>query len=56
MPGPVLHLGSYDGPAYDGVPSIGEHTVSVLHEVLDLPDSQIAELTAEGVITEFSRG
>jgi crotonobetainyl-CoA:carnitine CoA-transferase CaiB-like acyl-CoA transferase len=56
MPGPVLHLGSYDGPAYDGFPSIGEHTVSVLHEVLDLPDSQIAELTAEGVITVSETG
>jgi crotonobetainyl-CoA:carnitine CoA-transferase CaiB-like acyl-CoA transferase len=56
MPGPVLHLGSYDGPVYDGCPSIGEHSVSVLHEVLDLPDSQIAELTAEGVITAFETG
>jgi hypothetical protein len=25
-PGPVLHLGSYAGPVYDGVPAIGEHT------------------------------
>jgi crotonobetainyl-CoA:carnitine CoA-transferase CaiB-like acyl-CoA transferase len=56
MPGPVVHLGSYDGPAYDGYPSIGEHTVSVLREVLDLPDSQIAELTAAGVITAAATG
>jgi crotonobetainyl-CoA:carnitine CoA-transferase CaiB-like acyl-CoA transferase len=56
MPGPVLHLGSYDGPAYDGFPSIGEHTVSVLREVLDLSDGQIAELTAAGAITTAETG
>jgi crotonobetainyl-CoA:carnitine CoA-transferase CaiB-like acyl-CoA transferase len=56
MPGPVLHLGSYDGPAYDGFPSIGEHTVSVLREVLDLSDGQIAELTAAGAITTAGTG
>ncbi len=33
-PGPVLHLGSYPGPTYDGVPAIGEHTDEVLAELL----------------------
>ena len=36
MPGPVLHLqASYDGPSYDGVPAIGEHTEQVLAALLD---------------------
>ncbi len=36
-PGPVLHLGSYPGPTYDGVPGIGEHTDEVLDELLGEP-------------------
>jgi crotonobetainyl-CoA:carnitine CoA-transferase CaiB-like acyl-CoA transferase len=50
MPGPVLHLGSYRGPTYDGCPGIGEHTASVLEEILHLPAERIAELTAAGFI------
>ncbi len=38
-PGPVLHLASYAGPAYDGVPAIGEHTDEVLAELLGGPTS-----------------
>jgi len=34
MPGPILHLGSFAGPTYDGVPSIGQHTDEVLAELL----------------------
>ncbi|MEU0486479.1 CoA transferase, partial [Streptosporangium sp. NPDC006013] len=33
-PGPVLHVRSYDGPRYDGVPAIGQHTREVLDELL----------------------
>jgi crotonobetainyl-CoA:carnitine CoA-transferase CaiB-like acyl-CoA transferase len=38
-PGPVLHLSGYDGPTYDGVPAIGEHTEEVLGQLLgeDVP-------------------
>jgi crotonobetainyl-CoA:carnitine CoA-transferase CaiB-like acyl-CoA transferase len=35
MPGPVLHLSRWDGPRYEGVPSIGEHTDQVLAELLE---------------------
>ena len=38
-PGPVLHLGSYTGPTYHGVPGIGEHTDEVLGELLGEPRS-----------------
>jgi crotonobetainyl-CoA:carnitine CoA-transferase CaiB-like acyl-CoA transferase len=48
MPGPVLHLASYAGPSYDGVPGIGEHTDEVLGEILDA--GELAELRAAGVI------
>jgi hypothetical protein len=30
MPGPILHVKDYDGPVYDGVPTIGQHTREVL--------------------------
>jgi crotonobetainyl-CoA:carnitine CoA-transferase CaiB-like acyl-CoA transferase len=50
MPGPVLHVDGYDGPAYDGVPEVGEHTRPVLGEELGLDDGRIAELAAAGVI------
>ena len=33
-PGPVLHVKDYAGPAYDGVPTVGEHTDEVLSELL----------------------
>ena len=35
MPGPILHLASCTRPAYDGVPSIGQHTDEVLAELLE---------------------
>ncbi|MEU8802960.1 CoA transferase [Spirillospora sp. NPDC048819] len=35
MPGPVLHLSRWDGPRYEGVPSVGEHTDQVLAELLE---------------------
>ncbi|THI96785.1 CoA transferase [Nocardioides sp.] len=41
-PGPVLHLASYDGPVYHGVPAIGEHTEEVLAELLG--DSETSDL------------
>ncbi|MGY1722250.1 CaiB/BaiF CoA transferase family protein [Blastococcus sp. SYSU DS0533] len=50
VPGPVLHLGSYDGPVYDGVPSVGEHTIEVLPELLDLSAEQLSGLGAAGVV------
>lgn len=34
MPGPVLHLSRWDGPRYEGVPGVGEHTDEVLSELL----------------------
>ncbi|MBK1787338.1 CaiB/BaiF CoA transferase family protein [Prauserella cavernicola] len=33
MPGPILHLDGYAGPAYDGVPGVGEHTAEVFAEL-----------------------
>lgn len=49
-PGPVLHVQGYDGPGYDGVPSIGEHTTEVLSGVLALPAEELEALTAAGTI------
>ncbi|WZH52433.1 MAG: CoA transferase [Nocardioides alkalitolerans] len=48
-PGPVLHVGSYAGPTYDGVPGIGEHTGAVLREVLGLDGAEVDRLVAAGV-------
>ena len=49
-PGPVLHLASYAGPRYDGVPAIGEHTGEVLRELLALSADELAALAASGVV------
>jgi len=50
MPGPVLHMTSYPGPVYDGVPGIGEHTTAVLTDALGLPPAELAELASRRVI------
>ena len=50
MPGPVLHLRSYDGPVYHGVPAIGEHTSEVLSELLALPAADLDALRSRGII------
>lgn len=44
MPGPVVHLGSYEGPTYDGVPALGEHTTEVLSGRLSLDQQEISQL------------
>jgi crotonobetainyl-CoA:carnitine CoA-transferase CaiB-like acyl-CoA transferase len=51
MPGPVLHLRSYPGPTYDGVPAIGEHTREVLSEVSAASPDEIDSLAAAGVVS-----
>ena len=48
-PGPVLHVRDYDGPAYDGVPTIGQHTSQVLGELLDLGPADLDRLSAAGI-------
>ncbi|MEX5717050.1 CaiB/BaiF CoA transferase family protein [Geodermatophilus maliterrae] len=50
VPGPVLHLGSYAGPVYDGVPAIGEHTEPALTELLGLAPDEIARLGSGDVV------
>jgi crotonobetainyl-CoA:carnitine CoA-transferase CaiB-like acyl-CoA transferase len=50
MPGPVLHLASYPGPGYDGVPGIGEHTRPVLTQALGLAPGELDALAGRGVI------
>jgi crotonobetainyl-CoA:carnitine CoA-transferase CaiB-like acyl-CoA transferase len=52
MPGPVLHLRDYAGPSYHGVPTIGEHSRSVLHEWLALDDEGFDALAADGVVVQ----
>ena len=41
-PGPVLHLASYAGPTYHGVPGIGEHTDEVLDDLLGEQRSSVS--------------
>lgn len=50
VPGPILHLNDYDGPSYDGVPGVGEHTVEVLREAGYSPDA-LSTLCDDGVIS-----
>ena len=51
MPGPILHMNDCDVPAYDGVATVGQHTGSVLSEVLALGEAAIAGLRADGIVS-----
>ncbi|MGK5111442.1 MULTISPECIES: CaiB/BaiF CoA transferase family protein [unclassified Geodermatophilus] len=50
VPGPVLHMDSYAGPTYDGVPGIGEHTLTGLTGLLGLSAAEIDELGRADVV------
>jgi formyl-CoA transferase len=50
VPGPVLHMGSYSGPVYDGVPTIGEHTHTALPELLGMAADELEALGAAAVV------
>ncbi|MGY1773717.1 CaiB/BaiF CoA transferase family protein [Blastococcus sp. SYSU D00813] len=50
VPGPVLHMGSYDGPLYDGVPTIGEHTEAGLTGLLGMRREELDALGAADVV------
>jgi len=51
MPGPILHVGSFEGPEYVGVPTVGEHTSEVLHQLAGLDDTEIASLAGNGIVS-----
>ncbi|MEV0945134.1 CoA transferase [Rhodococcus sp. NPDC049939] len=51
MPGPVMHMNGYEGPSYDGVPAIGEHTKEVLSSRLGLSAEDFSSLAAAGVVS-----
>ena len=50
VPGPVLHVEDYDGPRYEGVPAVGEHTTEVLAGEAGIPEEELAELRTAGII------
>jgi crotonobetainyl-CoA:carnitine CoA-transferase CaiB-like acyl-CoA transferase len=50
LPGPVVHVEGYPGPAYDGVPGIGQHTREVLGGLLSLSDDDLAALADAGTV------
>jgi crotonobetainyl-CoA:carnitine CoA-transferase CaiB-like acyl-CoA transferase len=50
VPGPVLHVEDYDGPRYEGVPAVGEHTTEVLAGEVGIAAEELVELRAAGVI------
>jgi crotonobetainyl-CoA:carnitine CoA-transferase CaiB-like acyl-CoA transferase len=54
VPGPVLHMAGYDGPVYDGVPAVGEHTREVLSDELGLTPDELGQLQADGVISRVA--
>jgi crotonobetainyl-CoA:carnitine CoA-transferase CaiB-like acyl-CoA transferase len=51
MPGPVLHLDSYAGPLYDGVPAVGEHTETALASLLGMEAGELQRLTRDAVVS-----
>lgn len=50
MPGPVLHMDSYAGPVYDGVPAIGEHTGTALADLLGMSSEEVGRLGAADIV------
>ncbi|TSD64312.1 CaiB/BaiF CoA transferase family protein [Aeromicrobium piscarium] len=50
VPGPVLHVAGYEGPQYDGVPAVGEHTADILRS-LGYDDDRLHDLTERHVIS-----
>ncbi len=50
VPGPILHLRDYDGPAYEGVPAVGEHTAEIL-AAAGVTGDDLARLVADGVVS-----
>jgi len=50
IPGPVARLDGYEGPGYDGIPALGEHTGVYLREHLGLTAEKLAALTEAGTI------
>ena len=52
MPGPILHMNGYQGPAYDGVPTVGEHTREVLVGELGIEEELFNQLGSAGVISQ----
>lgn len=50
VPGPILHVDGYDGPTYEGVPDVGEHTAEVL-AAAGIGAAELAKLIAEGVVS-----
>jgi len=51
VPGPILHVDSYAGPTYDGVPAVGEHTTQVLADEVGISANELTELRAAGVVS-----
>ena len=51
MPGPILHVSSYSGPEYVGVPEIGQHTKEVLQDFLGFDEARIQSLAQSSVIS-----
>jgi crotonobetainyl-CoA:carnitine CoA-transferase CaiB-like acyl-CoA transferase len=51
MPGPVLHVSGYDGPVYEGIADVGEHTAQVLRDDLGLPAEEIERLVEAGIVS-----
>lgn len=50
VPGPILHVYGYDGPTYDGVPAVGEHTGDVL-AAAGISEDEVARLAAAGAVS-----
>jgi hypothetical protein len=51
VPGPILHIAGYSGPAYNRYPSVGEHTREVLVDELGLDAGEFQVLQTEGVVS-----
>jgi crotonobetainyl-CoA:carnitine CoA-transferase CaiB-like acyl-CoA transferase len=50
--GPAFHATSIPEPIVARAPALGEHTREICHTILSMPDSEVSELVADGVLEE----
>lgn len=54
MTGPILHVAGTTAPVYEGVPSVGEHTLAILGDELGMDAQTLERLAVDAVISRVA--